>query len=96
MLIKALEYETVNPGVDDLPNPTSSPIDEKSKQYAHKENVTGRTDNVDLEAGHGHGPQLTTVSTNNFFQLLRPPKSTPSNSSGASDVYKRQLLMLSI
>lgn len=70
MLIKALEYETVNPGVDDLPNPTSSPIDEKSKQYAHKENVTGRTDNVDLEAGHGHGPQLTTVSTNNDTQHL--------------------------
>ncbi|KAI1365711.1 aquaporin [Xylaria arbuscula] len=68
VLIKALEYETVNPGVDDLPKFNQNPHDEKPREYAHKENNTGRTDNIDLEAGQG--PHLTAVSTNNDTQHL--------------------------
>ncbi|KAI0424118.1 aquaporin-like protein [Xylaria sp. FL1042] len=68
VLIKALEYETVNPGVDDLPNPNSNSNDEKPRQYANREDISGRSGDVDLEAGGGRRPG--TVSTNNDTQHL--------------------------
>ncbi|KAI1347343.1 aquaporin-like protein [Xylaria sp. FL0043] len=68
VLIKALEYETVSPGVDDLPNPNSNSNDEKPKQYTHTEDAGGRRGDVDLEAGGG--PRPGTVSTNNDTERL--------------------------